>query len=84
MEGRPGRLQSERYLHSIVGKLDAPIFGTVDDAGNQQRHHIGMNSLHVAPDPPRSLANGDGASTAQRLEDVPALRKRTTQPERST
>ena len=59
-------------MDGIVGKDDAAILGTVENAGVQQGMHVAMHRLHVAADAARDVADGKSALAGHRLQDVPA------------
>ena len=50
-------MQQKLDLYRIVGKRDGTIGRTVENPGFEQGSHVTMDSLDVAPKPPRRLTN---------------------------
>ena len=66
--------KQELDLHGLERKDNSTALRTIDDASFEQCRDVTVHRLDIAVDAPCRLADGDRSGTAQRLQQLPALR----------
>src|SRR5437667_11439330 len=65
--------KQEFDFHGLERKDNPAAVRAVEDPSVEKRRDVAVHRLDVAADTPRRFANGDGACTAQRLEELPSF-----------